>query len=72
MMHIYVSITDQSLTLMNENEVLAQYVISSAANGIGFEEGSYCTPTGRFEISEKIGGSAVSYTHLTLPTILLV
>lgn len=57
MMHIHVSITDQSLTLMNENEVLAQYVISSAANGIGFEEGSYCTPTGRFEISEKIGGS---------------
>lgn len=54
-MHIHVSITDQALTLVDNDEVLAEYSISSAANGIGFEEGSYCTPTGRFEVSEKIG-----------------
>ena len=54
-MHIHISIEDQSLTLFHEEEILAQYVISSASNGIGFEEGSYCTPTGRFEIREKIG-----------------
>ena len=56
MMHIHVSITDQALTLIDDNEVIAKYTISSASNGIGFEEGSYCTPTGNFEISEKIGG----------------
>lgn len=54
-MHIRISIQDQSLTLMHEGEILAKYVISSSANGVGFEEGSYCTPTGSFEIREKIG-----------------
>ena len=56
-MHVYVSIGEQKLRLHKGSELLAEYVISSAANGIGFEEGSYCTPTGRFEISEKIGES---------------
>ena len=54
-MHIYVSISEQSLRLYRGSEVVAEYVISSSTNGIGFEEGSYCTPTGRFEVSEKIG-----------------
>lgn len=53
--HIYVSISEQSLRLFDDGDLVAEYVISSAANGIGFEEGSYCTPTGRFEVSEKIG-----------------
>lgn len=54
-MHIYVSIGEQKLRLHQGDELIAEYVISSAANGVGFQEGSYCTPTGRFEISEKIG-----------------
>jgi len=54
-MHVHISITEQSLSLMHDDEKLKEYVISSAANGLGFEEGSYCTPTGRFEISEMIG-----------------
>ena len=59
-MNIHISIKDQSLTLQHEGKELANYVISSASNGIGFEEGSYCTPTGNFEIREKIGdGEAV-------------
>ena len=54
-MHIYISIGEQKLRLFEGDRLVAEYVVSSAANGIGFEEGSYCTPTGRFEVSEKIG-----------------
>jgi len=54
-MHIYISIGEQKLRLFEGDALVAEYVISSSANGIGFEEGSYCTPTGRFEVSEKIG-----------------
>ena len=54
-MHIYISIGEQKLRLFEGDTLVAEYVVSSAANGIGFEEGSYCTPTGRFEVSEKIG-----------------
>lgn len=57
-MHIHISIKDQSLTLTHNGELVATYIISSASNGIGCEEGSYCTPTGRFEIREKIGDGA--------------
>lgn len=55
MKHISISIGEQKLYLLDDDKVLAEYVVSSAANGIGFEEGSYCTPTGRFVIQEKIG-----------------
>jgi len=55
MNHIFVSIGEQQLRLHQGSELVAEYQISSAANGVGFLEGSYCTPTGRFEISEKMG-----------------
>ena len=57
-MHIYISIGEQKLSLFKGSEMVAEYAISSAANGTGFDEGSYCTPTGRFEVSEKIGSNA--------------
>ncbi len=41
------------------------YSISSAKNGVGEVEGSYCTPLGRFKISEKIG------TNLELGSVLV-
>ncbi len=31
------------------------YLISSAKNGVGETEGSFCTPTGNFKVAEKIG-----------------
>lgn len=61
-MYINVSIGEQKLRLFEGNVLMAEYVISSAANGIGFDEGSYCTPTGRFEVSEKIGEGEPSGT----------
>ena len=61
-MHIQVSIADQTLSLLENDELLVSYTISSAANGLGFEEGSYCTPTGNFEVCEKIGEGEQSGT----------
>ena len=54
-MHINISIGEQKLRLFEGEALCAEYIISTAANGVGFDEGSYCTPTGRFEVSEKIG-----------------
>jgi len=54
-MAIEISIAEQKLFLMQDGEIVNKYIISTAANGVGFEEGSYCTPVGRFEIREKIG-----------------
>jgi len=47
---ITVSIADQTLEYQGKT-----YSISSAKNGVGEVEGSYCTPTGQFKIAEKIG-----------------
>lgn len=57
-LHVVVSVADQSLRLLDGNETLAEYPISTAKNGTGCEEGSHCTPLGRFVICEKIGQGA--------------
>lgn len=54
-MTIEISISNQNLKLYQGDELVMRYLISTAANGVGFEDGSYCTPTGNFEIREKIG-----------------
>lgn len=54
-LNIFVSVASQTLELRDGDHVLHSYPISTAANGTGFEEGSYCTPTGNFIISEKFG-----------------
>ena len=48
---IHISITQQTLTYQRKT-----YAISSAKNGVGEVEGSYCTPRGEFSIAQKIGG----------------
>lgn len=55
MKQVTISISQQRLCLLDGAKVVAEYIISSAANGVGFEEGSFCTPTGRFVVQEKIG-----------------
>ncbi len=47
---ITINIKDQTLSFKDKT-----YSISSAKNGIGEVENSYCTPTGKFKIAEKIG-----------------
>ena len=54
-MHIQISISDQTLSLLDENDLIKQYSISTAKNGVGEEMDSECTPRGKHTISEKIG-----------------
>ncbi|WP_036299894.1 L,D-transpeptidase [Methylotenera sp. L2L1] len=55
-MHINISILQQKLTLLDDTgKVKAKYAISSAANGVGCEKNSGCTPLGAHIIRAKIG-----------------
>ena len=59
---IDISIRDQVLKVARDGEILRSYPISSSRFGIGTEEGSFKTPTGRFQITQKIGGGMPSGT----------
>jgi L,D-transpeptidase YbiS len=54
---IEISIGDQRLILKRDDEILRSYPISTSRFGMGTEEGSFKTPTGRFRVAEKIGGN---------------
>ena len=54
-MHIHISISDQTLSLFDENNLVKQFAISTAKNGAGEEMDSECTPRGKHIITEKIG-----------------
>jgi L,D-transpeptidase YbiS len=58
-MHIEISISRQMLTLFDDfGGVKAQYSVSTAANGVGCEKDSGCTPLGKHVIRAKIGADA--------------
>ena len=62
-MHIQISITNQTLTLLdNFGGVKAKYSVSTAANGVGCEKNSNCTPLGSHIIRAKIGANAAPNT----------
>jgi len=50
-----ISIDEQRLRVIRNGGIAREFPISSSARGVGFSEGSLRTPTGRFEIAEKIG-----------------
>ncbi len=52
-----VDVPTQTLTLLLDG-VERVFPISTSRFGLGFEEGSFKTPTGRFVISEKFGEAA--------------
>ena len=53
---IRISIAGQSLELLDEAGCLERrYAVSTAANGVGEANGSYCTPRGLHIIRAKIG-----------------
>ncbi|MCF7729729.1 MAG: L,D-transpeptidase [Chthoniobacterales bacterium] len=62
--HLRVSIPQQHLEVFkgknsnDQKKPLAIYRISSSQFGLGTEEGSFCTPLGRFMIEKKIGDGA--------------
>ena len=62
-MRLVVSISQQTLTVLNaQNEALAHYSISSAANGAGCEKNSGRTPLGKHIVRAKIGEGAPAGT----------
>ncbi len=55
-MKIVISIPEQQLELTDDaDRPLRRYAVSTAANGAGEEQDSYCTPRGRHVIRAKIG-----------------
>ena len=60
--HLVVSIERQRLYVMRETTCIREFVVSTAARGVGFESGSLCTPTGNFRIHAKIGSGVPTYT----------
>lgn len=62
-MHIEISIQQQTLTLLDHfGGVKAKYSVSTAANGVGCEKNSGCTPLGNHIIRAKIGVDAAPNT----------
>jgi lipoprotein-anchoring transpeptidase ErfK/SrfK len=55
-MKITIHIPTQTLTLFDDSgKPVRSYRISTGANGVGEENGSFCTPRGRHVIRAKIG-----------------
>jgi hypothetical protein len=52
---IKISINKQILEYYKNNELIDSYSISSAKNGIGEKNNSFCTPSGKHRIHNKIG-----------------
>lgn len=53
-----VSTADQTIDLLLNGERVKSWPVSTSKFGLGFEPGSFKTPTGAFRIAEKIGGDA--------------
>lgn len=61
--HIAISIGQQRLTLTDDSGVvLRAYPVSTAANGPGEQNGSYCTPRGEHLVRAKIGAGEAENT----------
>ena len=55
-MKINIHIATQTLDLLNDaGHLLRRFPVSTGANGVGEESGSYCTPRGRHIIRASIG-----------------
>jgi len=50
-----VSVDDQRLDVFEAQRLLRSYPVSTAAKGVGFGEGTFRTPVGRFRVMEKLG-----------------
>ena len=59
---IRVHVPDQRMDLLEGDAVVRRYPVSTSKFGLGFEPGSYQTPTGRFFIEEMIGAGEPAWT----------
>ena len=62
MKNIHISVRDQRLTLKEDETPIRSYPVSTSRFGVGTEQGSMKTPTGRFCVTKKIGGDMPSGT----------
>ena len=58
-MQIHISVPEQTLELRNGEQLVKRYTVSTSRHGVGTEEGSNKTPSGRFRIAEKHGDGGV-------------
>ena len=58
-MEIEISITNQELTLRDDNGVIKTYKISTSKDGEGSTENSFKTPLGKHEIKKMIGKDVI-------------
>jgi len=54
-MKIEIDIGKQELVLLDQNKPVRRYAVSTAKNGPGEKNGSFCTPRGRHIVRAKIG-----------------
>ena len=54
-MKIEIDIASQTLSLTDGGKLLRRYSVSTAKNGAGERNGSFCTPRGRHIVRAKIG-----------------
>jgi phosphoserine phosphatase SerB len=64
-LRLLISIDDQKLRVFTGDHLVREFIISTAAKGVGFTMGSHRTPTGHFQISEKIGSESIFGTIFT-------
>jgi len=53
-----VDVASQSVQLLRDGLAVKSWPVSTSRFGLGFEPGSFKTPTGRFSVAEKIGAGA--------------
>lgn len=62
-MHIRISLPQQTLKLHDgQGRLLCRYPVSTARNGAGEQNGSFCTPRGRHIVRAKVGAGATANT----------
>ncbi|HEX4926588.1 MAG TPA: L,D-transpeptidase [Burkholderiales bacterium] len=55
MKRIVIAAKRQELTVLDDERVLKRYSVSTAKNGLGEKNGSFCTPRGKHIVRAKIG-----------------
>ncbi|MGH8548901.1 MAG: L,D-transpeptidase family protein [Methylococcales bacterium] len=61
-LRINVLIAKQRLDLLENNQVVCSYAVSTARNGPGERSGSECTPSGLHQVRARIGEGAPMYS----------
>jgi len=61
-MRIEIDVPSQTLTLLDDGREVGRYPVSTAKNGVGEKNGSYCTPRGEHIVRAKIGAGQAENT----------